>query len=47
VTVYRTEIGDIHAFTVLVPEPKPGWHAIRITGAPPLRFSAPIGVPAT
>jgi hypothetical protein len=44
-TVYRTEISDIGAFTVLVPEQQPGWEYIRVQGAPPLSFSEPVSVP--
>jgi hypothetical protein len=46
VTVYRTVIGDAAASTVLVPEPQPGWNAIKLHDALPLPFSAPITVPA-
>jgi hypothetical protein len=38
VTVYSTEIGDADAASVLVPEPEPGWHSVRVTGAAPLTF---------
>jgi hypothetical protein len=44
-TVYRTEISDIGAATVLVPPARPGWHYIRVQGAPPLAFSEPVSVP--
>jgi hypothetical protein len=44
-TVYRTEISDIGAFTLLVPEPQPGWHYIQVQGSPPLAFSEPLSVP--
>jgi hypothetical protein len=43
-TVYRTEISDIGAFTVLVPERQPGWEFIRVQGSPPLSFSEPPSV---
>jgi hypothetical protein len=46
VTVYRTRIGDSDASTVLVPEPKQGWNAIKLTDALALPFSAPVSVPA-
>jgi hypothetical protein len=39
--VYRTEIADMDAAMLMVPEPQPGWAAIEISGAPPLSFSAP------
>jgi hypothetical protein len=44
-TVYRTEISDIGAATLLVPPAQPGWHYIRVQGAPPLAFSEPVSVP--
>jgi Peptidase M66 len=46
VTVYRTLLSDLGAATILVPEPEPGWNAIRVAGALALPFSAPITVPA-
>ena len=45
VEVYRTEIGDISASMVWVPEPKPDWYAVEVTGAPPHPFAAPVTVP--
>jgi hypothetical protein len=45
VTAYRTEVADTVAATLLVPEPLPGWHAVRAAGWPPLRFTAPVSVP--
>lgn len=38
VEVYRTEISDIQAFSFQVPEPQPGWAAIRVKGAPALAY---------
>jgi hypothetical protein len=46
VTVYRTQIGDGDASTVLVPEPKRGWNAIKVSDALALPFAAPVSVPA-
>jgi len=43
--VYRTEIGDVSASMVWVPEPKPDWYAVAVTGAPPHPFAAPVTVP--
>lgn len=43
--VYRTEIPDIGAASIMVPEPQPGWHAVRVSGWPAHAFSAPIAVP--
>jgi len=45
VTVYRTAIGDSSAFTILVPEPRPGWNSIKLHDALPLPFSAPVTIP--
>jgi hypothetical protein len=45
VEVYRTEIGDISASMVWVPEPKPDWYAVEVIGAPPHPFAAPVTVP--
>jgi hypothetical protein len=44
VVVYRTEISDIGAYSVLVPEPKPDWYAVRVTGAAAHAFSEPVVV---
>jgi len=38
ITVYRTRIADVDAFSVEVPEPKPGWVSVRLAGAAPLAF---------
>lgn len=40
VSVYRTEIADLGAFAIQVPEPRPGWHAIQVAGAPPVTYTA-------
>jgi hypothetical protein len=45
-TVHRTAVTDNGSFTVVVPPPRPGWHSVRIQGAAPLAFSAPVSVPA-
>jgi hypothetical protein len=39
VMVYRTEIGDIDASMVMVPEPAPDWFAVAVADAPPLAFA--------
>jgi hypothetical protein len=44
VTVYRTEISEIGAASVMVPEPKPGWYAVGVNGAAPHPFAAPVTV---
>ncbi|HLV67261.1 MAG TPA: M66 family metalloprotease, partial [Polyangiaceae bacterium] len=44
VTVYRTAISDMEAYSIEVPVPEPGWHSIRVAGAPVHPFSAPRGV---
>jgi hypothetical protein len=38
VTVYRTEISDIGAFSFEVPVPEPGWDSVRVAGSAPLAF---------
>jgi hypothetical protein len=38
VSVYRTEISDIGAFSFEVPVPEPGWHSVRVAGSAPLAF---------
>lgn len=37
-TVFRTEISDIDAASFEVPKPRPGWHAVRVAGAPALVY---------
>jgi hypothetical protein len=45
VTVYRTAIGDNEgSYTLLVPEPQPGWASIKINDALPLSFAAPVAI---
>jgi len=44
VTVYRTEVSDIGAASIMVPEPQPGWYAIQVNGATPHPFAAPVAV---
>jgi hypothetical protein len=46
ITVYRTSISDALGSTILVPEPKSGWNAVRVLGGESLAFSAPVTVPA-
>jgi hypothetical protein len=41
VTVYRTEVGDLDAASIMVPEPKPGWYAVKVRGQAAHPFSAP------
>jgi hypothetical protein len=40
VSVYRTQISELTGYSVQVPEPQPGWHAIAITGAAPLVYGS-------
>jgi hypothetical protein len=40
VTVYRTPFDHLGGALLLVPDPEPGWHAIRIQGEVPLSFGA-------
>jgi hypothetical protein len=39
VSVYRSQVGDLDAFSFEVPEPRPGWASIQVSGAPPLEFA--------
>jgi hypothetical protein len=39
VSVYRTPLSDTDAASLEIPEPKPGWSAIQVTGAPPIEFA--------
>ncbi len=41
ITVYRTEISDIGAASIMVPEPRPSWYAVQVAGTPPHPFAAP------
>ncbi|HEY6728204.1 MAG TPA: hypothetical protein VI197_29545 [Polyangiaceae bacterium] len=38
-TVYRARMGALGGASLMVPEPEPGWHAIRIQGSPALAFA--------
>jgi hypothetical protein len=44
VVVYRTLVSDIDAASIMVPEPKPGWYAIEVSGSTPHPFGAPVAV---
>jgi len=46
VIVYRSQLSENAASTLLVPEPEADWNAIRVEGALPLSFAAPVTVPA-
>jgi hypothetical protein len=46
VTVYRTEVSDGAGFTVIVPEAKAGWNALRLNDGSALAFATPVKVPA-
>jgi hypothetical protein len=39
VTVYRLADSE-HGYSVMIPEPKPGWHSIEVKGSKPHAFSA-------
>jgi hypothetical protein len=41
VEVRRLELGEGDRFTVLVPQPQPGWATIQVAGAAPVRFDQP------
>jgi hypothetical protein len=45
IVVYRTEVSEIGASSLMVPEPKPGWAAVRVSGAKAHAFSEPVVVP--
>lgn len=45
ITVYRTVVMDSQSSTVLVPPARSAWSSVRIDGAAPLAFSAPVSVP--
>lgn len=36
--VYRTEISDVGAWSILVPPPEPGWVSVRVSGTAAIRF---------
>lgn len=38
VNVYRTQVSDLEASSIQVPEPQPGWDSIQVVGAPPIAF---------
>jgi hypothetical protein len=38
VSVYRTQISDLEASSIQVPEPEPGWDSVQVVGAPPIAF---------
>ena len=38
VSVYRTQVSDLEASSIQVPEPQPGWDSIQVVGAPPITF---------
>ena len=40
ITVYRTPFDHLGGAQLLVPDPEPGWHAVRIQGEVPLAFGA-------
>lgn len=40
ITVYRTPFDHLGGAQLLVPDPQPGWHAVRIQGEVPLAFGA-------
>jgi hypothetical protein len=44
VTVYRTRLSDHEGATVLAPQPKHGWNALRTLDGVSLAFGAPISV---
>ncbi|MEY4583103.1 MAG: hypothetical protein RL701_7806 [Pseudomonadota bacterium] len=45
ILVYRTQLPETSASSILVQPPEPGWNALKVEGALPVAFSAPITVP--
>jgi hypothetical protein len=45
IEVYRTEIADVNGASIMIPEPAPHWHSVRVAGAPAISFNAPVAVP--
>jgi len=41
VSVFRTRLSELDAASIEVPQPRPGWSAIRLTGAAPVAFPKP------
>jgi hypothetical protein len=37
--VYRTEVSDIDAASIMVPSPRNGWVSVRISGTKALKFA--------
>lgn len=46
IEVRRLELGEGDRFTVVVPQPLPGWATIEVAGAAPVRFDQPAAVSA-
>jgi hypothetical protein len=40
VKVYRTQLSDIDAASLEVPEPRAHWRSIQVAGSPPIEFAA-------
>ncbi len=38
--VYRTEVSEIDAYSIMVPEPRRGWVSVRLAGEKPLKFAS-------
>jgi hypothetical protein len=41
VSVFRTRLSELDAASIEVPQPRPGWSAIQLTGAAPVAFPKP------
>jgi hypothetical protein len=39
ITAYRTEMSDSGAASIMVPEPKPGWHGVEVAGSGMVAFA--------
>ncbi len=38
ISVYRTNLSELAASSIQVPEPQPGWVSVQVSGAPPIEF---------
>jgi hypothetical protein len=38
ISVFRTNLSELAASSIQVPEPQPGWASVQVSGAPPIAF---------